>query len=142
MQTRTAKPPLVRSLPAVLLIATAPLARPVAGPATAADDLGAARQSKILFAGFPGGEREQRFLAFLKPWFAQVDAISLKELDAKRAAPYDVVIADWKRFYADGAPGNEDRSGATLSRDFGKPILMLSAVAGEIQHHVSKIGWL
>src|SRR5262245_41756913 len=71
------------------------------------DSLGPAKDLKILYAGAPGEEREERFMDFLEPWFAQVDPISLADLDAKSAAPYDVVIVDWKRQYVKGNPRDD-----------------------------------
>jgi len=80
-------------------------------------------------------------MEFLEPWFVRVDAISLEELDAKSAAPYDVVIADWKRQYKNGMPQDGVEAPVALGASFTKPMIMLGAIAGSLQHH-SKIDWL
>jgi hypothetical protein len=107
-------------------------------------DLGEAKHLKILYAGVPELERGKAFLAFLRENFAKVDAIGIEELDVKKAAPYDVVVADWKRLYGPGGIQETNRIDSpklALGVDFGKPIVMLASVGGSIQHH-TKIGWL
>ena len=108
----------------------------------AAGDLGPGRELRVLFAGHSGGEREQAFLAFLRPWFAAVDAIPLEELDATAAKPYDVVVADWRRQYsADGGFDDSRSVPNRLGSDFEKPIIMIASVGGRLPVE-SKITWL
>lgn len=100
----------------------------------------------VLYAGAPGGEREQAFVAFLEQHFAKVGSVSLEKLSMETAAPYDVVVADWKRRYVPQADGKVEFDskaghGFGLPRKFTKPIVMLGAVGGEIAPW-SKIGWL
>ena len=100
----------------------------------------------VLYAGAPDGEREKAFVAFLQQHFAKVGTVGLEQLTPEAAAPYDVVVADWKRRYVPQANGKvEFDSNAghryALPRGFTKPIVMLGAVGGEIAPW-SKIGWL
>ncbi len=104
-------------------------------------DLGPAREYRVLYAGQPGGEREARFLEFLRRWFSRVDSISLEKLDSKAAASHDVVIADWGRRYVDGKYSSASTPRGKLGEDFARPVVMIGAVAGEIQHR-TKINWL
>lgn len=101
------------------------------------------RTLAILYAGSPGGFRETSYTKFLHEWFDKVDAIDLRKLSVEAAKPYDVVIADWtSRYGKDGYV--EDMSGAdlVLPKEFTKPVIMLSAVGGELTRGRSKIGWL
>ena len=98
-----------------------------------------------VFGPDPIAYRRERGL-LLRPWFAQVDAIGLGELSTKTAAPYDVVIADWRRRYSPegelvGESGSFPSSKGRLGESFTKPVIMIGAVAGEIQRG-SKIDWL
>ena len=119
---------------AVLMVAAAQ------EPATKPQDLGPAAEYKILFAGDKEGPREIPFVELLRRHFKKVDSIPLKELNPKTAAPYDVVIADWKRRYVDGKYASA-RPPCALEKTFSKPIIMIGAVAGDIQHD-SKLDWL
>jgi len=110
-----------------LLLAIAPLCAPPQDK-----EMGEARKYKILFAGKRGSEREKRFIQLLLPKFGRVDAISLEQLDARSAAPYDVVVADWERRYAHGGY-QEKKPRLKLDENFSKPIVMIGAIAGEIQ---------
>ena len=103
--------------------------------------LGPAKEMKVLYAGALGEKRADRFLAFLEPWFAEVEAIGLDQLDMKIAAPYDVVIADWKRQYENGDSRDDADAPMVLKPSFTKPVILLGAVAGTAQYH-SKIDWL
>jgi hypothetical protein len=105
------------------------------------ESLGPAKDLKILYAGAPDEVREERFLTFLEAWFTHVDPMPLTELDAKSAAPYDVVILDWKRQYKNGMPVDGADAPLKLSASFAKPVIMLGANAATVQHH-SKIDWL
>lgn len=134
----------MKTMLAISFLFAAPLAGAQDGPK---EDLGPAGEYRILYAGAPGGEREQAFLELLRPWFARVDAIDLAELNATSAAPYDVVIADWSRRYSPeggfaSASGSDfPSSRGRIGDDFTKPIVMVGAVAGEVQRR-SKIDWL
>jgi len=101
------------------------------------------RSLKILYAGSPGGFREKAYTSFLHDWFDKVDAIDLRTLSVKAAEPYDVVIADWtSRCGHDGYVEDMSGAGVVLPQDFTKPVIMLSAVGGELTRGRSKIGWL
>ena len=111
-------------------------------------DLGAARDLKILYAGAPDSPRTASFERFLEQWFEQVDTIPLVNLTPKRAEPYDVVVADWKRRYTENDEGkyrfdSSTAHGASLDDSFTKPIVMIGAVAGELfRASQPKVGWL
>lgn len=112
-----------------------------AAPQSQVEDLGAAKELKILYAGAPESERAKHFLEFLEPWFAKVDGIALDALTREAAAPYDVVIADWKRLYGPEGFANENMPQAQLEAGFDRPIVMIGAVAGSIQRG-SQLDWL
>ena len=96
-----------------------------------------------MYAGSPGGSREESFKDFLGRWFDQADVIDLRELSVKAAQPYDVVIADWRsRYGKDGYPDSMEGAGVQLPANFVKPVLMISAVGGELVRRQAKIGWL
>src|SRR5262245_36118128 len=82
----------------------------------------------VLYAGYPGGEREKAFLAFLNEWFTRAAAIDLRKLDQASAADYDVVIADWKSRYKDGKPDDSDPHKKTLEASYDKPTILIGAV--------------
>lgn len=104
--------------------------------------LGPAHRFKILYAGSPGGFREGAYVEFLRGWFDVVDAIDLRGLDAAAAAPYDVVLADWRSWYGnDGYPEEHESHDTRLPADFAKPVILIGAVGGELVPE-SKIGWL
>lgn len=108
----------------------------------ASEDLGAAKELRILYAGDSGGEREQGFLELLRPWFATVDSIPIRELSQESARAYDVVVADWRRrFSAEGGFDSESSIPLQLGFDFDKPIIMIASVGGQIPAE-SKITWL
>src|SRR5262245_33591818 len=112
------------------------------GASAAGDDPADFKQLKILYAGVPELERGKAFVAFLRENFTTVDAIGIDQLDVKSAAPYDVVVADWKRLYGPGGIDETNRIDSpklALGVDFNKPILMIASVGGSIQHH-TKIG--
>jgi hypothetical protein len=95
-------------------------------------EMGEARKYKILFAGKRGSDREKKFVQLLLPKFGRVDAISLEQLDSRAAAPYDVVVADWDRRWAHG-DYQDKKPRVQLDDAFSKPIVMVGAIAGEIQ---------
>jgi hypothetical protein len=95
----------------------------------------------VLYAGYPGGERERAFLAFLNEWFTRAAAIDLRKLDRASAADYDVVIADWKSRYKDGKPDDSDPHKKTLEASYDKPTILIGAVAAEITPR-TKLDWL
>lgn len=113
-----------------------------AGPALAQEgDLGPAKDLAILYAGAPETERAAHYLEFLRRNFRQVDAITLDRLSVPAAAAYDVVIADWKRQYGPGRDVELDFPKLELDASFTKPLIMIGAVGGSIQHH-TKLDWL
>ena len=105
------------------------------------NDLGEANRYSILYAGHPGGEREAAFVEFLKSWFSRVDTISLPELKPGSAEAYDVVVADWTRLQGKDGFQSSNRPRGNLTKAFDKPVILIGAVAGEVQRH-SKINWL
>jgi len=113
---------------------------PIASGSQVNQDLGPAAEYKILYAGDSGGPREKRYLEMLKHFFVRVESISIRNLNSKTAAPYDIVVADWKRRYVDGKYAS-GHAPCGLEKTFAKPIIMIGAVAGDIQHH-SKLDWL
>lgn len=121
----------------MLLLSTLLLASAAQAPA---GDLGAAGNGSILYAGDLASPRAKAYREFLQAHFRKVDGIELKDLSAKAAAPYDVVVADWRRLYGNGDV-QLDVPELELGADFTKPIVMIGAVGGSIQHH-TKIGWL
>lgn len=106
-----------------------------------ADEMGEARKYKILYAGLQGDPREERFVKLLKERFDKVDSIGLQSLSAEAANGYDVVVADWGRRYKGKGFSSENSPKLQLSNNFSRPIVMIGAVAGEIQRR-SKINWL
>ncbi|MCY2961943.1 MAG: hypothetical protein NTY35_17435 [Planctomycetota bacterium] len=91
----------------------------------------------VLYAGAPGTEREIDWLAFLRANFATVDAVSLRDLTARSAHGYDVVVADWSWRYADlDAPDVLDLGagalGYSLSEPIPTPIVMVGGIGGEM----------
>lgn len=127
-------------------IASVPLALPASDVPAADAHIQPQQTLSILYAGFPGGDREKDFVAFLREHFAKVEATNLETLSMEKAKPFDVVVADWKpRYkYVDGRAKEFDSGSGqhfSLSKDFTKPIVMIGAVGGEIARW-SKIGWL
>jgi hypothetical protein len=103
---------------------------------------GEAKNTKILYAGSPGGSREKAFTEFLKQWFDKVDTLDLRKLNSSSAEPYDVVIADWtSRYGNDGYKKDMNGPSIQLGPKFKKPIVMIGAVGGEIAKH-SLLDWL
>jgi hypothetical protein len=133
------------ALPWIVLLT---LAGPVQDPALPIKPQDAAGDAKlplaVLYAGFPGTEREKDFVALLKQHFDKVESTNLGSISMKSAAPFDVVIADWKERsqHVDGKATNYlPGSAFRLDEGFTKPIVMIGAVGGEIAPW-SKIGWL
>ena len=96
---------------------------------------------KVLYAGPVDTPRAATFVEFLKQHFATVDALDVTKLSMKTAAPYDVVVADGKRQYPMSQNGGIDLPTAGLGPEFTKPVVVISAQAGTIQHH-TKLDWL
>jgi hypothetical protein len=113
-------------------------------PAQAGQDLGQHRQIAVLYAGEPGNPREAAFTEFLSKYFAKVGTVSLEDLGVETAKGYDVVIADWRRFYGtDRSEMGKNRASLTLPQDWSRPTIMIGAVNGEITRPLgSKIDWL
>ena len=96
----------------------------------------------VLYAGDPLSPRTAHFSEFLAQWVKKVETISLKDLDAEKAAAFDVVVADWHRRYGeDGYEGGAPH-GMALAMGFKKPVVMLGAVGGEVVRAWSKLNWL
>ncbi|MCA8941876.1 MAG: hypothetical protein KDB80_04885 [Planctomycetes bacterium] len=100
------------------------------------------RATKVLYAG-PGGSRETAFAEFLGAWFDTVETMSLDALTRQRAAPFDIVIADWtSQFGNDGyAEPATGRVPVTLDDDFTKPVIAMSYVAPRLRPN-HKLEWL
>jgi hypothetical protein len=120
----------------VVLLALAPICAPPQD-----GEMGEARKYRILYAGLKGDAREERFVKLLKERFDKVDSIGLQSLSAEAANGYDVVVADWGRRYKGKGFSSENSPKLQLSPNFARPIVMIGAVAGEIQRR-TKINWL
>ena len=94
----------------------------------------------VLYAGPVDTPRAATFVEFLKQHFTRVEALDVTKLSMMTAAPYDVVVADGKRQYPMDKP-SLDLPTAKLGPEFTKPVVMISAQAGTIQHH-TKLDWL
>lgn len=103
-------------------------------------DLGAAKELKVLYAGAPGDVRERRFVEFLRGAFAKVGTVDLAALDAAAAAPYDVVVTDWKRLY-EGGEFKGELPGMHLPADWSKATLVIGATVRAAEGN-SKLDWL
>jgi hypothetical protein len=116
-----------------------------AAPAQDADAWAPHRTTRVLYAGWPGGAREQAFVPFLKQWFDRVGVISLEKLSVATAKDFDVVIADWGSQYGnDGYPKREgalQMPSVAIGDDFTKPIVAMDYVSTALrgQH---KLDWL
>jgi hypothetical protein len=143
--------PLVRAA-AAALFATAALAQATLD-AAAADVVGADaaawrahRETRVLYAGSPGGTREAAFRAFLERHFDTVAGMDLAKLTKANAAPYDVVIADWTSQYGkDGypSPGKNSLTSApgSLPVDFDVPVIAMDYVSSNLRRDY-KLDWL
>jgi hypothetical protein len=102
------------------------------------------RQTKVLYAGWPDGSREQAFRAFLQRHFDTVGVIGLKNLSRATAAGYDVVVADWGSHYGnDGYPKEAGRSmpQVSLPTDFDAPVIAMDYVSTVLRSR-RKLDWL
>ena len=130
--------PLLRSV----AFAALPLAPQEPAPAGAVEPLGSHRALKVLYAGVPDTPRFAAFSAFLAAHFDGFAAQDVTKLDATTAAPFDVVVCDGKRLYPmDPQNPSLDQADCALPADFSKPIVMLGAMGGHVQHH-TKLDWL
>jgi hypothetical protein len=107
----------------------------------AAIELGAARKTKVLYAGVLDTPRARAFVEFLRQSFEQVGELDVTKLSMQTAAPYDVVIADGRRLYPMDPEEGLDLPQVNLGPEFTRPIVMLTAIGGSVQHH-TKIEWL
>jgi hypothetical protein len=103
------------------------------------------RKTRVLYAGWPGGSREQVFQAFLAQWFDQVTVIDLEKLSVATAGDHDVVIADWCSQYGnDGYPKRENALSTpkvALGAEFTKPIIAMDYVSSSVRAR-HKLDWL
>jgi hypothetical protein len=102
------------------------------------------RALKVLYAGYPGGSREEAFGAFLEEWFDESAVIPLKELDTDSANGFDLVIVDWTSQY--GKDGYEKPQGLTsapgeLDEDFTKPVIAMDYIGTQLRPRY-KLDWL
>src|SRR5258705_7643040 len=123
----------------LLIVALLAFVGPAAGPSQQDKELAEAKKFKILYAGKRNGPRETNFIRLLITRFGKVDAINLEQLDARKAAPYDVVIADIERRNPNDNSWDPRKPKVALDASFTKPVILIGAVAGEIQRR-SKIG--
>jgi hypothetical protein len=104
----------------------------------------ATKDLAVLYAGEPGNPREKAFTEFLGGHFKKVDSISLEKLSEQSAKGYDVVVADWRRYYSEKRDEmGKGRAKVTLPTDWSRPTIMIGAVNGELTRPLqSKIDWL
>jgi hypothetical protein len=102
---------------------------------------------KVLYTGAPESRRTKEFTEFLGKTFTQVGTVELTALDAKAAAPFDVVIVDSPSPY--GAPAEADGQrfkmpkAPELTTDFTKPVILMGAAGGVVLNQLRiKLNWL
>ena len=121
--------------------ATPPATPPVSAKSQEKSDaFNEATDLSVLYAGFPGGEREKNFVDFLSEWFPEVKTISLEKLNAKSAEGFDVVVADWQPHYKDGKYQSGTDPKASLGADYRKPTITIGSVGSVVPG--GKIDWL
>jgi hypothetical protein len=126
----------------LLLAAVLPFAPPAAAEEIEVHPLGEQRKLKVLYAGVEGTPRYDAFAAFLRAHFDGFAAIDVAKLDEGAAAPFDVVVADGKRLYPmDPKSPSIDQASCGIGATFSKPIVMIGAMGGDVQHH-TKLDWL
>ncbi|HEX6811661.1 MAG TPA: hypothetical protein VF384_08575 [Planctomycetota bacterium] len=102
------------------------------------------RNTRVLYAGWPGGSREKAFEPFLQQWFDTVATINLEKLSNETAKGYDVVIADWCSQYGnDGYPKSDSLSTprVSLGNEFTKPVIAMDFVSSSLRRR-HKLDWL
>ena len=101
------------------------------------------RGIRVLYAGAPGGSREQAFAKFLRAHFDRVQILDLAKLDAAAATDSDVVIADWVSQYGNDGYQKADpiKVPITLDVGFTKPVITMSYVASQLRPG-RKLDWL
>lgn len=104
-------------------------------------DLGPAKETKVLYAGVLDTPRARVFTEFLKANFTHVETLDVTALNAAAAQPFDVVVCDGKRVYPMKPADGLNLPQCSLGPDFSKPIVMIGAMGGTVQHH-TKIDWL
>jgi hypothetical protein len=102
---------------------------------------------KVLYAGVPDAPRTKEFKEFLSKTFTEVGSVGLKDLDAKAAQPFDVVIVDSPTPYQapekDGEIGFKMPQVAALTTEFTKPIILMGAAGGKVLTGLKlKLDWL
>jgi len=81
----------------------------------------------VLYAGEPGNPREKAFTEFLGAHFKKVDSMSLEKLSEASAEGYDVIVADWRRFYsANREEMGKGRAKVTLPMGWSRPTIMIA----------------
>lgn len=131
-------------LSTVMLLALAQAAPQDAPPGPDAPEWAPHRALKVLYAGYPGGSREEVFAAFLEEWFDESATIPLRELDMERAAGFDLVIADWMSQYGNDGyekPEGLHNVGHQLGDDFTKPLIAMTYVGTQLLPQ-GKLDWL
>lgn len=120
-----------------LLLTVLPIAR-----AQDTHPFGPGKDLKVCYAGPPGDTREHRFVEFLRSHFPKVDTLDLEKLSQDAVKGYDVVVADWKRVYADGKDQLEQPK-VMLTPEYTKSTILIGAVAGSITRKSgTKLDWL
>lgn len=129
----------------LVLFAFAPLLLRAQEPVSADPAWQPHRATRVLYAGWPGGSREQAFEKFLRQWFDEVGVLDLEKLSMETARDYDVVIADWGSQYGnDGYPKRENSLFGVKNQigpEFTKPILAMDYVSSNIRRGY-KLDWL
>jgi hypothetical protein len=136
------------SVRAVLVLAAVAGILPAQEPAKKID-------LKVLYTGAPDSRRTKEFTEFLGKTFTQVGTVELTALDAKAAAPFDVVIVDSPSPFrpdvvetpAEGSnytgPKVEIAKAPDLTTDFTKPTILMGSAGGAVLGKLKiKLQWL
>jgi hypothetical protein len=104
----------------------------------------------VLYAGYPGSDRERDFASFLGKHFAKVGTTDYRTFKAGDARSYDVVIFDWTSIYPRDENGkiekNYDRlnipKAPELSERYDRPTILIGAAGGSVGRLLRlKIDW-
>lgn len=106
------------------------------------EELGEHRALRVLYAGVEGTPRFEAFAAFLRAHFDGAATIDVTKLGAEAMEAADVVVIDGRRLYPmDPERPSLDLPAADVSSDCTKPIVVIGAMGGRVQHH-TKLDWL
>ncbi len=105
---------------------------------------------KVLYAGNPGSDRENDFVAFLERHFNKVGKTSYEKFNASQAKGYDVVIFDWTSIYPRDKDGKIKKpfnglhspTPPELSEQYDRPSILIGAAGGFLGTALKlKIDW-